>query len=314
MEDKILVFEVRKKLLIISAIVIVIFLAAGIIGHMLMWGGSLVFKVNAPSYVVDKVRSAEKSVGNVDLTEADFNALLELQIKNIDLPEGIEIEGMYSKLVEDKLSLYLPLRYHGLKVLISMSGILTFEEGNVLYNPEFIQIGKLSLPKDFLLKKLSSYSMAGFKVKEDNTIELSKDLLPFSIKTLSLSDGKISMTLDEIQPTESTAEAPGSEENTESSPTKNVNSRVNLLKRAQRQLSSVYGAVTSQAGKNIIGQIQTVVGKMVANPAYSHDAEAARVKAQYNGLSPEERSAIKDAILMNMDTGTLRELSTTFGL
>lgn len=308
----------KKKFLLIFLIILVIGLGA--ISYCLLWGGDfLVFKVNSPVIVVDKIRSVEKLGGTVELTEADFNALLELTMKNRTFSGDLIVKGIYSQIIEGKLKIYVPVSYRGLNLLILATGDIGFNEDKVIFQPNTIKVGKLQLPIEFVTEKLHSYSIAGGTVQENGSVEMPKQLIPFNYKSIMISGNKLLLAFD--KPQQQNAEPKPSAEpkpivaQTAPSPTSGVsNSKAELLKKAKSQLSGVYSYVKTAAEKAVIGQIQAVVAKMVDNPDYPYSAESESVKAQYNRLSTEEKSDIKDAILENMDTDTLREIKRTFGL
>lgn len=307
----------KKRLLLITALSL-FFLASVIVSSRLFWGSNyMAFKVNTPTYVVDKLRTGENSGGNVELTEADFNALLQLQLKGKNQQASLQFNGIYAKISEGNLCVYVPAHYHSLSFLISTAGKLEYH-GSLLFKPDYIQVGKFQFPIQWTMRKLSSNPIADFGVKDNGTIEISKEFIPFKIKTLSINGDKLVLTFEKpIQTANVTEQKPSDNQNTQKSLSASGNSnsrRAELLRRANSQLSSVYGAVKTQEEKNIIGQIQTVVGRMVDNPNYSYSAESQQVKEKYNRLTSEERSDFKDAILMNMDTSTLREIKGTFSL
>lgn len=309
----------KKRLYIILALSISIVLGLGITSGYLLWGGDyFVFKVNSPAYTVDKIRSAEKQGGTVELTEPDFNALLELSMRNKTLSGNLKVKGLYAQITDGKLMIYVPISYRGLNLIILSSGDLVYKDGLVVFQPHYIQVGKLKLPIEFVAKKLQSYTIAGGAIKNNGFVEMSKEVFPFHLKNLTISGEKIVLEIDKVLPTQPqiVEQNPSIAQNGPSSPptSNKSDSKVDLLKRGQSQLSEVYNVVKTASEKDVIRQIQAVVAKMVDNLAYPYASESKNVKSQYNRLSPEEKSDIKDAILMNMDTGTLREIKGTFGL
>lgn len=53
---------------------------------------------------------------------------------------------------------------------------------------------------------------------------------------------------------------------------------------------------------------------MISDSNYAYQSESNAVKARYNQLPATDRDNIKEAILNNMDTTTMRQIRTTFGL
>ena len=303
----------KKRLFLILTPFIIVVVGLGIISSLLLRGGDiLVFKVNSPVNVVDKIHTAEKQGGTAELTEADFNAILELSMRNKTLSGNLIVKGMYSQITEGKLKVYVPVSYRGFTLLISSSGDLVYNEGQVIFKPNYIQVGKLHLPMKFVAKRLHSYSIAGGMVKDNGSVELPKQIFPFNLKNVTISGEKMVLVIDKVlpPPPQNLEQKLSGAQTEPSSPS----SKVDLLKKAKSQLSGVYSAVKTAPEKAVIGQMQSVVAKMADNPAYLYTAESQSVKSQYNGLTSDEKSDIKVAILMNMDTGTLREIKGTFGL
>ena len=208
----------------------------------MLWGGDiLVFKVNSPVNVVDKIHAAEKQGGTVELTEADFNALLELSMRNKTLSGDLIVKGMYTQITEGKLKVYVPVSYRGFTLLISSTGDLVYNEGQVIFKPNYIQVGKLQLPIEFVAKKLHPYSIAGGTIKDNGYVELPKQIFPFNLKNVTISGEKMVLVIDKVlsSPQQNLEQKPSGAQTAPSSPSSvsNSNSKVDLLKRAKSQLS-----------------------------------------------------------------------------
>lgn len=144
----------EKGLYLIFTVLMLIVLVLGITGYWLFWGGSyLVFKVNSSAYVVDKIRQAEKQGGTLELTEADFNALLELSVRNRTLTGNFKVDGIYARIKEGKLNMYLPLSYHGLNFFVLSSSDLIYNDERAIFKPDYFRVGKIKLPSGFVAKE-----------------------------------------------------------------------------------------------------------------------------------------------------------------
>lgn len=304
-----------KKKLVYSAVIAVLLLGSvsAYLAYLILWNADFyAFKLHPASYVVDRVRATEKLGGTLEFGEADINGVLELYLKKIPLHKDLTVTGMYARMSESKISFYMPVKYKGWGLLLYSEGQLLAEKDTLVYVPAKFKLGKLTLPVDFVLKRLSAYSNEDFVVKHYKSIHISKDVLPFNVNSLSIDRGKIVAT---IQKAQTEQPAPGQSPTPENSnPTGGQANQEGLLQRASRQLGGVLADVKTSKEKEIIRKIQSVVGKMIQDPSYPYQAEADTVKAQYSSLSQEEKSDIKDAILNNMDTGTLKEIKAKFGL
>ena len=157
-----------------------------------------------------------------------------------------------------------------------------YNEGQVIFKPNYIQVGKLQLPMEFVAKRLHSYSIAGGTIRDNGYVELPKQIFPFNLKNVTISGEKMVLIIDKVlsPPPQNLEQKPSGAQTEPSSPSSvsNSNSKVDLLKRAKSQLSGVYSAVKTAPEKAVIGQMQSVVAKMADNPAYPYTAESQSCK------------------------------------
>lgn len=86
------------------------------------------------------------------------------------------------------------------------------------------------------------------------------------------------------------------------------------LSRVSGELQSAASSVNTSGQKQVIYMMQSTIGRMISNPSYSYGGDEGAVRAQYSKLSPEEKQALKAAVFSNVDTGTLVDLRSAFGL
>jgi hypothetical protein len=307
----------RKTLIIISLLILVVILSVGYaVKASLAKSNFAVFRVTPFSVVADKINAAEKNGGSVELGSEDLNGIFDYFSRKGIKSGPLSINGIYTNLVDQQFSLYIPATYKGINVVLSSSGTLSFANDKIIFNPQVFRLGDLPLPKNYVLS-LAKQRVSGemLSILEDKLV-LSTQVLPFNLKSLTLKGDKVVMTLQKISAESPVAPsgqaaAPAGQASGNASAT---DAKQEVLKRASRQLDAVKGAVKTAAEKDVITTIQGVVNKMVQNSAYNYKPEADAVKARYNALSADERSDIKDAILMNMDMTTLRQIKGTFGL
>lgn len=304
----------RKKIrYILLVMIVLIVLGMATTSALLLSGGStLVFKVNTPSSVVQKIASVEKTGGNLELTEGDLNALIEVAIKSDTTVGPLVFKGAYVKLNDGKLTTYVQITYGRWSFLGSTTGDLSYKDGHIFYTPSNFKIGKLGVSVNYAMKKLSTFTTAKGIVVKDGVLDISKELIPLALSNISVTGNKLILTLDASSAQTESAQTTQNEEGTIS--TSSEDTKVALLIKARNELYSVYDAVQTQQEKNLITQIQGVVSMMIDSPTNSFSAETAQVKANYSKLTSDEKSDIKDAIIMNMQTSTLREIKGTFGL
>lgn len=306
--------KVKRKILV-SSLLAVSIIALGYLAYAALWGGDyLVFKVNSSTYVVDKVRAAEKQGGTLELGEADINGLLELYTKKGLGTDGVSIKGAYTHIAGGQMALYLPVTFHGLDFLLYAQGTVVYENEYITFVPAAFKVGKLELPKNYVMQELGRY-LKGNITATPQGIAVSKKALPYDVTSLAVNGDKLAATIKKTSSQAGPAAAPTAPSTTPKQGSGNsASARESLLKRTSSQLTAVYADVESSEGKEIIAKIQAVVNKMIQNPAYQYQPEADAVKSQYGKLQPEQKNDIKDAILMNMEIDTLRETKAVFGL
>lgn len=308
--------SINKKRVIYTlvGIALIVIISMVILAYNILWGGNLlVFKVNPVVNVISKVTTAEKTGETLSLKGEDLNGILELYLKEKNSQGPFTIKGVYSKIENDKLSFYIPIKYKQFNFLVYCDGKLDYDKNKLIFTPSSFKVGKINFSVTFVLNKLKAYS-SNIDISK-KTIELSKDILPFNVTALSVSGDKLLATIQKVIANETPIVTPPTSGQATPGKTKSPDEiKKDLLSRTANQLGGVYSAVKTQTEKQVISTIQNVVSKMLQSPAYAYQAEADSVKARYNNLTSTEKDDIKDSILNNMEIDTLRYLKTTFGL
>jgi hypothetical protein len=220
-------------------------------------------------------------------------------------------------------------------------GTVEYRQGDIVYKPLVFKLGKVPLPKAFVMRKLQEFSYDGVEVAEDEIV-MKKELFPLEITSLTIAENKLSVELKKItvdipidssdaessisakpvvQPTEEKAgnsnpensRSQEEEEPSEPAPTETEEAKV-LLQSVYSDLSVVYSSVKTSKEKQIIGAMMGTVSNLIEDPASSYKSEAAWVVAEYKKLSEEEKNDLKQAMLTNMDIRTAIEVKSLFGL
>ena len=304
----------KRVLYTLIGIALILIISTVILAYNILWGGNLlVFKVNPAVNIISKISTAEKTGETLSLKSEDLNGILELYLKEKSSQAPFTIKGVYSKIENDKLFFYIPIKYKQFSFLVYCDGKLGYDNNKITFTPNSFKVGKINFSVTFVLNKLKAYS-SNIDVSK-KTIELSKDILPFNVTALSVSEDKLLATIQKVIANETPIVAPPVSGTSTPEKTKSPEEiKKGLLSRTANQLGGVYSSVKTQAEKQVISTIQNVVGKMLQSPSYAYQAEADAVKASYNNLTLTEKDDIKDSILNNMEIETLRYLKTTFGL
>ncbi|TDT45641.1 hypothetical protein [Fonticella tunisiensis] len=292
---------------IVISIGLLFCLAIGYLLYLILWGGNyLIFRVSPAINTVSKINSAEKTGGTVELSEADVNGIIETFMKNGISKSGFTVNKIYSKISEGKVYIYIPGRYGSLKVMLYCEGNLSYKNDKINFVPSIFKVGKLKLSKSFVMNRLKTFSDDGITVLE-NSIEIDKDVIPFGFSNLIVDNDKVIVSVEKVTKETDKSQAGVSTEE------KSV-SNEDLLKKASRQLNGAHSSVKSPKNKDIIRRIQSTINKMIQNPLYPYHKDAEEVKAMKNQLTQGEKDELQNAILDNMDTSTIKQIRSTFGI
>jgi hypothetical protein len=307
-----------KKLSIISTIIITSLLfAVFIIYRFFISADYMVFKVSNITNLYEKVKRAEKETGSLELGEEDINAVIQNYVKKLNQYKKIQVLGVYSTLHSSKINIFVPIKYGIIKTSLFSSGNMEFQDDKVIFTPEIFKVGKIALSKEFVFRKVKGFSSEEITF-DNNQVFISKEILPFDLLSLSLEDEKITthirkLVLNDTPITTNETTTPASSDKNAAAPAK-TSTKQDILKRASRQLNGVKDDIKSAEDKQIISKIQLVVNKMINDPNYAYQNESNTVKAEYGQLPASDRDNIKEAILNNMDTTTMRQIRSTFRL
>ncbi|WP_461207183.1 hypothetical protein [Clostridium sp. DL1XJH146] len=316
----------KKPVIIITSILSVLTLTILILFILVTSGGkTLIFEVNSSSNLISEVVSLSKTGGELEISSKDINGVLDSFVVSGALPEtdNISIESILCTMTEDIFSLYIPTKINNIEVLLNCTGTLSYNNDNFKFTPNSFKLGKLKLPTDFVIKKISPYLKNKISL-EENSIIIPKDALPIDIDSVEIKNGKIIASIEKIivedieedsetENSENTSQENTTEKTEQAGPTKEELRQAQLRQTAS-DLSRVYNAVKTDAEKSIVSTMKSVVNSMIKDPNFDYQSSSASVKSKYNALSPDEKSDIKNAILFNMGTDSLRSLNNTFHL
>jgi hypothetical protein len=310
----------KKALRIVLAAVIMTALLLTYFAASLLYGSNtLIFKVNPAANAINQIRNAEKTGDTLYLKSEDLNGILELYSKNLSSISSVNVEGCYANVNEGKISLFLPVRFRSVRLLLSTIGSVTFENNYIKFTPDSFKIGNIKLSKQFVLNKLKGYASDNISV-DQYSIVINKEMIPFDFAALGINNNVLEVKTNKLTAETAKENGPATEQGNTNSQTSGNSSQTqqekntSILKKTSQQLKGAYSALKTDEGRQIISTIQAVVNKMIQNPSYAYQAEADSVKARYGKLSDSQRNDIKDAILYNLDINSLRTLKNTFGL
>lgn len=146
---------------------------------------------------INKIRQAEKKGTAVSINSTELNDILSILYKNPKKKGNITIKTPEGFLQDKYIGVKIPALYKEKEILLYTKGILEYKNEKIIYNPESFKLGKLSLPKSFVINMLKNYAGDNLIIENGN-IEINKKLIPFSITYLDINNGILTMKVDKF--------------------------------------------------------------------------------------------------------------------
>lgn len=302
-----------------------------------------------PYTVVDKVKAVLINGHSVELKEDELNSVIDLFFKEEKVYNNLKIKGVDATLTDNKLQLYIPVHYKGINLLLISEGTLSYESNKLYYKPIYFKVGKMKLPKNYVLEKLKSRLNKAITV-ENGSIAVDKSSIPVNIKTVAIKDSKIIIDVEKSSvslqdklksmpkiissiinalgiKSDSIAEKENKvgKENTETKTqpsnntekvimdNKNSPERDAALNSVATGLYAAMGSVSTGGQRAVISQMISVIDSMKGNPSYNPYSASGSVRSAYSKLSAEEKQQLKSAVFSNIDMGAVNILSRMMG-
>ena len=336
----------------IALIIIVLLIAAvAVFAKLLFWNSSY----SSPKYkfsadLLTKVLKAQETGGNIELSKEDVNGIISVYFKQYRTND-LDIKSVEADFKDDNMVFYVPITYKGFNFFLWSQGDISLEKGKIKYTPSYFKVGKITLPKDYVLKKLGSKLKNGVSLEGDS-ITVNTSGLPIGITGVNVKDQKLLVTLEKKQINiedilkgkissslqnymknfsniknldsstktsgESTAAKTSDSSNqsgsgsTSSSKSAVSPERQQALNRVASGLSAASGAVSTGGQQAVISQMISIVNNM-KNSSYNPYSAEGSVRAAYSKLSPQEKAELKAAVGANVDSSAASMLSGMVG-
>jgi uncharacterized protein YpmS len=295
----------KKVMTILAALVVCVIVICGIFFSMLFYNSSYSAKeVKVSSTLVDRVRAAQLSGGKLELSKEDLNQIVSMYLKKGQTMGEITVKGVSVDILKNHdLEVLIPIQYKGINVLLSSEGSLYYKNNNVEYSPLYFKVGKISLPKNFVLNKL--VSKLKDKITIDNgTVVINKSIIPVQVSSLVVGTDKISMNI------EKNAALAAAENKLKSitSTMKDINNAVNITgaaKGASTANSTASAQENAMQGKNTstaASQGTAVSGTQKTSQQISQmDAALSRINGGLNAAMGSVSTGGQQAVLSAME-------------
>jgi uncharacterized protein YpmS len=254
---------------------------------------------------INKIRGAEKEGTAISINSTEFNDILSALYKNPKKKGNITIKTPEGFLQDKYIGFKVPVLYKGREILFYTKGTLECKDEKIIYSPESFKLGKLSLPKSFVMNTLKKYAGNNLIIENGN-IEISKKLIPFSITSLDINNGILTMKIGKFEK--------DSLSNNEKNIEKKNSSKAAVLSNISGQLHEAIDSAGSAGGEQIISIMASCSSNMAANPSYNYERDVAKIKSIYSKLNSQQKAAVKAAIYSNINPENINELRNVFGM
>lgn len=276
--------QIKKFIL---ALLIMIIALAAFIGAGLYNGGVAVKKTDSVG-VLGKLKDLQEKGGKFELTQKDIDEATSMFFANPKVKRDITLKGVNLEMLDDKLLIEAPISYKNIDLLFSSKGELNLSSGDIVFDAESFKIGKIKISKKLLISQVSKLDNKNiFAV--DNSIIISKSVIPFKLEEFKITDNKILGTAKKID--------------------RNV-----VLKEAQKDLGNAISKVESSKEQQIISKVISIMSKMESDSSYDAATDVSSVRADYKRLDSASQDRIKYAVLSNVDPSSMGVIRQIFGM
>jgi hypothetical protein len=145
-----------------------------------------------------------------------------------------------------------------------------------------------------------------------NSIIVDTSVVPFKIEEFKIIDNKILGTAEKID------KAAGKKDkdiiNLIIKENPQIKSTKTMLKEAEEGLMTAKSQLETSKEVQVISKMISTINMMNEDPSYDSTADTASVKADYESLDFESKERVKDAVVLNVDPGSIGVLRQTFGM
>jgi len=179
---------VNKNKLIGVLIILVGILA--VFAYMILYNTGVTIKKTTTTEVLGKFANVQKKGGEFELTQKNIDELSNLYFAKAITKGNITLNGVNVEILNDEFLIKAPISYKNLHLLFSSKGKVSVLNGKVTYDAENFKIGKLKLPKKFVVSQIIKLNNKSLDV-EGNLIKIDPSMFPFKITSLEIKDNKI---------------------------------------------------------------------------------------------------------------------------
>ncbi|KOA19376.1 hypothetical protein CLHOM_21670 [Clostridium homopropionicum DSM 5847] len=289
--------------------------------------------------------------GVMILEEKDINALASSYLKEGINKGGLIIGGLNVNVNGEKVTALIPIKYKGFSMLFSTKGNFQFKEDSLWFTPDYFKIGKISLPKKYVMNLVKN--KFGSKIKEEEgSLVVGKGIIPFEFNSIELIEGKfvivskgetnelIKNTSEAISKLEqevkaqiakesqnkanNSSQVKDSTKNTSNNEKTNNNTSgdsKNEAKESEDSLNKIYedlnglqGNLATSKEKQMISIMSSAINNIKTDSDYNFWNDMDKVMDIYKTLSPQEKKNFKTKVLSNIDLENALKIKDNYGI
>ncbi|WP_017895083.1 hypothetical protein [Clostridium tyrobutyricum] len=145
--------------------------------------------------IFDKIIEAQKAGTTVSFNTEELNESIAPFIKENMTSGDAVVRGVNAEIKDSTLKFYIPASYKNFKFLLTTEGKVSYNSDNIIYDPLYFKIGKISIPKSYVINELSGRLGDSVRI-QDNKINVSSELLPIKIKSIDIKGGQLNIHTD----------------------------------------------------------------------------------------------------------------------
>jgi hypothetical protein len=143
--------------------------------------------------ILDKLKNVEFSKGVLTVNEDDVNEMLKVYFQNEKNVGGMLVKSVKVDTKDNKLNLYVPVRYKGIDLLMSSKGDVSTRDNKIVYKLDSIKMGKISVPKNILLDEIKKSNISNIETNGEEII-IDKGITKVKMKDIKIEDGKFKVS------------------------------------------------------------------------------------------------------------------------
>ncbi|ENK1243474.1 hypothetical protein K8O96_02670 [Clostridium sporogenes] len=143
--------------------------------------------------ILDKLKNVEFSKGTLTVNEDDVNEMLKVYFQNEKNVGSMLVKSVKVDTKDNKLNLYVPVRYKGIDLLMSSNGDVSTRDDKIIYKLDSIKMGKISVPKNILLDEIKKSNISNIETNGDEII-IDKGITKVKMKDIKIEDEKLKVS------------------------------------------------------------------------------------------------------------------------